>query len=374
MWELIRARYRHRQALLLYRAGQDLEAVELASRAVRLLRRWTAGRNAPSTEELVGALATHAQILTDLTRLDEAAGVYAAALALLDTDSTSVSARSDPAQVATLHIAQADVRRRLARYAGAGAALASAATQIELAGRPQDLLACWHNISGIVAKETGRFSDAQAHYAAATQLCGEDNELRASLQHNLAGLAYMQRDFAAAERPARAALELRRHLQGAKSTGVAADSNVLGAVLAEIDQFDEAEEHLTNALGIWRDRFGPDHYEVAATLHTLAATHQKRGDLDGALEEFHEALRIKTEVLGPQHPEVAILLSNIGNLQAKMGRSDEALRYHKRAWSSLNQAYGPTHPFTVRVAAHLGPTTATATRGSGTAPRTAKPC
>ena len=88
-------------------------------------------------------------------------------------------------------LAMADIHRRRADYPNAEAALVAALDQIQALASPSDLIAGWNNLAGIVAKETGQFAQAEQRYRTALHLCGTDDELRASVLHNLAGLAYM---------------------------------------------------------------------------------------------------------------------------------------------------------------------------------------
>ena len=284
MWELTRARYRHRRAVLLLRAGHDADAEKSAAFAVRLLSRRSTDRADHEQAELFEALVTLARIRTDLTRFDQAEAAYAEALALVDNAASSPTAQR--LNAARASVAQADVQRRRADYAQADATLAQVFDRIADLADSNALVAAWHNTARILAKETGRFAHAAKHYAAARNLSGPNDEMRASVLHNVAGLAYMEGRFNEAEQPARTALELRRALQGARSTAVAGDCGILGAVLAELGRTDEAEGHLRNAMAIWSSRFGPSHYEVGATLHTLASLHLKQGKLEQAYMEF----------------------------------------------------------------------------------------
>ncbi|GAA3644095.1 tetratricopeptide repeat protein [Microlunatus ginsengisoli] len=350
MWELVRARYRHRQALLFVRVGDQLSAEKMAARAVQLMRHRLAHRSAASHHELFDALITHAQILTSLMRLGQAEAAYADALKVSDTVNPTTQQRVHVAQVL---IAKADVHRRRADYPQADATLAACLELLDSLASSQHLIGPWNNMAGIVAKETGRFEEAAKHYATALARCGSDDEFRASILHNLAGLAYMEGRFREAEQPARVAVELRQALNGPGSTLVAADRVVLGAVLAEIGEQEQAEQHLRDALTIWRDQFGTDHYEVGATLHTLASLHLQQGKLREASAELSKALRIKVRVLGPDHPEVATILSNIGVLHARAGRWDQAQQHQANALSVLSARYGVNHPFTLRAQARL---------------------
>jgi tetratricopeptide (TPR) repeat protein len=171
------------------------------------------------------------------------------------------------------------------------------------------------NALGILAKDTGRYSEAADHYSAAMQLLPGAHKPHAawcaSLHHNLAGLSYAQGQYNRAEESARRALQLRPRTSVADRAAVAADLSVLGAALTGQGRFDEAEIHIEHALDLWTRLFGPEHYETAVNLHNLAAVQQARGELAAAEESLTTALTIKTRVLGDAHPEVKTLQANL---------------------------------------------------------------
>lgn len=100
-------------------------------------------------------------------------------------------------------------------------------------GQHSVLVAAAHNALGVLAKDTGHYADAARHYGHAIDALdrvgdAEDPALmmRATLQHNLAGLAHVQGRFVDAEPPARRAIGLRRRASEAGETDVAADETV----------------------------------------------------------------------------------------------------------------------------------------------------
>jgi len=201
--------------------------------------------------------------------------------------------------------------RQDARYGVAEVSLGEALALAEQADlEPQRLAAC-RNALGVLAKDTGRYQQAQACYSDALDilesLVGQDSPDLANLHHNLAGLNHARGDFSDAERFARRALELRRGSPAPDLAEIAADTCVLGAILAASGRHDEAEPLLRDALQIWTARFGPDHYEVAVSLHHLAVVHSARGDRRSAETSLLAALQIKTRLLSSDHPEMIAL-------------------------------------------------------------------
>jgi tetratricopeptide (TPR) repeat protein len=348
--QLIAARHAHQMAHRLWDRGEGAQAVTRASRAVKLLARRAQVAKRCGNAELAAALAALAYYDSELGNFSEAESRYQQALTELGA-CTEVEAQLRWVQ---LSIALADAQRRQAQLGAAEGTLRAAEVVAGEVEMPPELRSDLHNGMGVVNKDAGRYEAAAAHYAAALSLCPDDDvNRRATLQHNVAGLAHVQRQFKRAEQPAREALRLRESLPDPSPTAVAADATVLGAVLAGAGRHTEAAALFRRAHQFWLGRFGPDHYEVAVNLHNLASSHQAQGHPAQALAEFSEALRIKTLVLGAEHPEVAALANNLGALHAEQHRTDEARQHYTSAVAVLTRTLGPDHPFTRQCAANL---------------------
>ena len=324
MLHLVRARLRLQRALRLWRAGQTAAALYHGERAVTMFAARAAGRPGGSPDELVAATLAMAGFRTELADHVTAQRLCQEALAALDI-------RDNRALRTEALIRLGNVRRLRGDFDRAEEALRGA---VALAGRqPPDpgLLGAAHNGLGIVLKDTGRYSAAAREYDIALGLSAGATDLACAVHHNLAGLAYAEGRFAEAEVWARRGLVLRGRTDPARSTGVAADIAVLGAVLVALGRHAEADGLLRRALDVWTTRFGPEHYEVSVCLHNLAVLQQGRGEPDAALRGFQEALRIREAVLGPAHPELAVVLNNLAGLHEEQGRSDDAAACRRRA-------------------------------------------
>jgi tetratricopeptide (TPR) repeat protein len=235
MWTLARARRCHRRALRLWRAGHRAGAVSAAGRA--------AGLFAPhGGDELAVALTTLGDFQFGRGDLAGAAETFR---------------RAGPRGV----LALGNCLRLLGRFDEAAEVLAAAT-----------LDASAHNALGVLCKDTGRFAEAAAHYAVALR----DPALRAVVHHNLAGLAYARGEYADALVSARTALALHARQHGPGSAEVAADVALLGAVLLELDRFDDAEAALRRAHSLWLLLGGPQHHEVDACRHALGVLQARR--------------------------------------------------------------------------------------------------
>ncbi|MGW0071524.1 tetratricopeptide repeat protein, partial [Streptosporangium sandarakinum] len=98
---------------------------------------------------------------------------------------------------------------------------------------------------------------------------------------------------------------------GRRRPGRAGDLTVLGALLTERGDLDEAEDALRRADDILRERLGDDHYEVAVCQVNLARLDALRGRADEAARRRRDALRVKRLTLGPDHPEVRRLAASV---------------------------------------------------------------
>jgi tetratricopeptide (TPR) repeat protein len=345
MWELPRARRHHLRALRLWRAGLPAAAQDQAGRAVALFEEYQ-GFGWSHTGEWINALVTLASFHSELASHAAAERLHGQALALL-TSAPHRSTVHSPGLLADVLVRLGNGQRLQGDYANAELTLRRAVDVADTHGPDQTLTVAAHNALGITCKDTGRYTEAASHYATALALSANVS-MRADTYHNLAGLAHAQNRFTEAEAPARQALELREQACGPDSTALAADSAVLGAVLAGLTRYDEAETCFRRAIDIWTRRYGPVHYEIAVNLHNLAAVHQHRGDHAQALHDFQKALRIKSGVLGAGHPEVAVILNNLGVLHAEQGRTDDANCCYAAAFPILERALGAQHPNTVR--------------------------
>ncbi|MEU9832320.1 tetratricopeptide repeat protein [Streptosporangium sp. NPDC048047] len=207
-----------------------------------------------------------------------------------------------------------DVERRLARYDRAEAYLRRAEEPARAAGGTgRRRLVAVRLALGVLCKETGRYGEAEVLYREALTLLeryGGDPLARADALHNLAGLAHARRDDDG-ERHIRAAIGIRRAVLGPRHVQVAADLTVLGALLTERGDLDEAEDALRRAEGILREHLGGDHYEVAVCQVNLARLDALRGRAGEAARRRRDALRVKRLALGPDHPEVLRLAASV---------------------------------------------------------------
>ncbi|GIJ43821.1 hypothetical protein Val02_07070 [Virgisporangium aliadipatigenens] len=322
-----RARRRLRLARYWIHAGDLDEAAVHARHALRLALRGP-------DDLLADAAVTAARIERDRDRPGAALEALRRAGSVLTDD---VSRGRVLVEVADLH-------RRAARYPQAAAALSDARERLRTAAPL--MRAALSMMDGIVAKETGAFEAAAAHYAEAGRLlalgggtAGDD----AALAHNLAGLAHARRSWVEAEGHARRAVALRRADRGSSTVDVAQDVAVLGAALAGQRRFDEARALFHEAMRACARAHPPRRYEIAVHLHNLAGIDHVEGRTADAERRYRQALAVKEELLGPDHPEIAAIAHNL----ARLLRTPESAALVRRASAIVAERCPPTHPVAV---------------------------
>jgi tetratricopeptide (TPR) repeat protein len=207
----------------------------------------------------------------------------------------------------------------------------------------------------VLYKYMGRFDDAEPLLRRALEVAerAELPDVKATLLHNLGGLAHARGDYHAAEAPARQAAEIRQATCGPDHPAVAADRAALAAIVDALGRTDEAQALLRDALAAFERAHGPDHYEIAVTCNNLGAIAHRRGDLDEARRLYRQALTIKRRLLGDRHPDVAVSLNNAAAVELDAGSPDRAERLLNDAIAILHAAVEPGHPTLAAARANL---------------------
>ena len=127
-----------------------------------------------------------------------------------------------------------------------------------------------HDDAGHRGEGVWNFFAAAACYATVRNMLNSvadpSADMRADLDHNLAGLHYARGEFRAAEHHARQAVNRRRVYPNCQPFQLAADEAVLAAVLAAQHRGDEARQIFGRVLEVTEEHYGSSHYEVAVVL------------------------------------------------------------------------------------------------------------
>lgn len=160
---------------------------------------------------------------------------------------------------------------------------------------------------------------------------------------------------------ARAGVEKAREVYGPDSTITADAMSLLGIVLRELKQPEEARLHLERALEL-RTRDGAtappsgseadDEDARAASLGTLLSslglTLYDLGEREPAREHLLQALELHRQAYDDVHPAVASDLRNLAVISRELGDSQQALQYIRPVVDILRRIYGDVHPSTAQ--------------------------
>ncbi len=118
------------------------------------------------------------------------------------------------------------------------------------------------------------------------------------------------------------ALRLRRELPS--DTDTAATLRALASLAYELDDYDKAAEHLTEAEAIVRAMDPPALLAVADVLLARGDLIKRLGDNEGAIANYHEAIALRRELSGEDHPDTLIAQNNLADALIGAGRRAEA--------------------------------------------------
>jgi tetratricopeptide (TPR) repeat protein len=250
-----------------------------------------------------------------------------------------------------------DAYRLAGRYEQAVPALERALRLAEpaVAREPAALAAALTSL-GITAKELGAYEWAAHFYDRVQRVQSESGAStadEATLQHNLAGLAYARQQYRLAESFASRAVALREKVAGPHSVQLAQDLAVLAAAVAGQGRHDEARALLRRAMANCEAARPPRQYEIAVHLHNLAAIEQECGQPDEARRLYRQALSLKERLLGPDHPEIALVANNLATLLRDQQRHSEAADLLHRALSIAEATLPAGHPTTEAIRRNL---------------------
>lgn len=325
----------HRAAQRL-RARGDLRTARVAcARAVAAFER-VAGRDHPDT--------AHARV--ELGEILEGLGAFADAARCLRRAVASLAHADGPADVRVLAIRAALDEARVLQAGGrlhdSERAYRAAAALARRARSAEGGVAALTGL-GVLRKAQGRYAQAAACYRRALALA-RGREERATLYHNLAGLAHARGRLEEAELLARRGIVLRRRARGPRELLIA-DLAALAPILDGLGERAEAATLYRRALAFHRRRSGPRSYEVAVTLANLGALQRHAGRLAAAERTLRAALAAHEASLGRRHAETALTLNNLGAVLAARGAPADARRCYTRALRVLVATVGRDHPY-----------------------------
>jgi tetratricopeptide (TPR) repeat protein len=359
-WTLLAA---HAEILIEHAKGRDIETLAvsaiannlgrfLKARAVYLqaeaMFRYGLGieehRLGSEEPEIAGQLDDLAELLTIVSRLDEAEPLFQRALAIRE----KVLGPEHPDVAESLNNLAALYDDQV-RYSLAVPIYKRALAIWEKSLGPDhpDVAISLNNLAIIYFKQ-GQYAEAGSLGKRALAIwenaLGPNHPNVATGLNNLAELCYEQGKYAEAAPLYRRALEILEKAFGPDHPNVATALNNLAALYYKQGQYAESEPMHRRAQEIWENTLGPDHPDVAASLNNMAMLQFRQGRYSEAEPLYRRALAIWEKGLGSEHPEVAAGLNNLARLYASQGRYDEAEPLCRRALATWEKALGPDHP------------------------------
>ncbi|MFZ4807058.1 MAG: tetratricopeptide repeat protein [Hyphomicrobiaceae bacterium] len=328
------------QVVTLYRAGQFVEATEVAKRALALAER----RHGTDHPEVGKALGNLGDVLRQRGLFVEAENLQRRALAIAERHFGA--AHTSTAQV---KLALALVLQRQGRYAEAIglAEQALAVLDAPTAAMPAELSVALNNLATLY-ETTGRLADAERLLRRSLSVTesargGSHPEVGIRL-NNLALLVERTGRLAEAETLARRALAITEAAAGPEHPDVAVRLSNLAGIISASGRPREAETLYLRAIAINEKTLGPEHPTTAVSLNNLGSLYRILGRLDEALPLAQRALAISEKALRTDHPDLAIRLDNVALLLKDAGRFVEAEALARRGLVIGERQLGPTHP------------------------------
>ena len=156
-------------------------------------------------------------------------------------------------------------------------------------------------------------------------------------------LAYQKKDFMTAKDLFERALETLE--QGEQPDPHAATTlNNLGAVHANLGEFDQAELRYRNSLAIIETIQGPHHPDIAMGLNNLASLYFSQQLFKKAEPLWQRALGISERILGNKHPHLVQPLVTLGIVTHIQRKFDQAETFYIRAIRITEHSLNPEHP------------------------------
>ena len=128
---------------------------------------------------------------------------------------------------------------------------------------------------------------------------------------------------------------------------VATARSSLGQVYFALAEFDQADEHLSASLALFEMHAPEDDEERLATMTTYGALLLQLERYDEAVSLMRKTLETRRSVLGPEHVATLGALNNLANAVRRQGRLDEAERLQLENMQLHRRVIGDRHPNTI---------------------------
>jgi len=155
-------------------------------------------------------------------------------------------------------------------------------------------------------------------------------EAAAAVENVYTNLAMREENFGDARRHAEEQIRIETAMKSPAAQLVTAWV-LLGQVLERLDEYEESERALREALRLSESPDGPLQRHALPALMALGRLLNDRGKPEEALEYARRALETGEAALGPDAPSLVRVLGNLGLIERTLGRLPEALHDYERA-------------------------------------------
>lgn len=241
----------------------------------------------------------------------------------------------EASEVAEIHVAYAWIRFRQGRLSESREAWDAALRVRERNPGPRKIELQKILVGLAQAQLALREFDAAAGSLARARAILEENgetvsEAAAAIENAFINLEMRRENFAAARRHAETQIAIETNLKGEAPQLVPAYA-LLGQILERLDEYEEAERVLREAVRLAESREGPLQRHLLAALTLLGSFLDDRGAPGEALALERRALEIGSATLGEDAPKLVRILVHLGEAHRAVGDLPEALRAYEHA-------------------------------------------
>lgn len=263
----------------------------------------------------------------DQSRFDEAKLQHKIALDIRSRFGTGIDKVNSFVNIATIHIT-------LQEFAEAETLLTKAIEILQEEGiRCSADYSSIYNRLGLLCHDQARLDDAKKYYTNALDInlavYGEVHINTAISHINLGSVLADLEEYECAAEHLKAAWESIFNAYGWYHMDMAVLCDQLGVLYADLEDYEKAELFCTKALSIKEKLLDAKHPDIAASYNDLGCIYHKVGRLEEAERMFLNALGIFREKYRLNHTHNTITIENLVHLYNDMGKLEEALNYQK---------------------------------------------
>ena len=167
--------------------------------------------------------------------------------------------------------------------------------------------------------------------------------IQAELYYTLGGLYHQLGRFARADSVLHLALDRQRALYRDHHPEIARTLLALGALRLAQAEFDEAEQLVRDGYTMTRRSRPPGHPDIADAAGLMGQMLYERGQLEEAVPVLEEAVRLHA-TRGSESAELGAAISELANTHFYAGRYEVADSLNQRALAIHRRLYGEAHP------------------------------